>query len=757
MTDIVDPKLEYHKTVCVLCSNNCGVEVRLDDREITRVRGNKAHLASKGYTCEKALRINHYQNNTGRLSSPMKRMPDGSYLAVDWDTAIAEIVAEMKALGDEHGQDKIMYYGGGAQGNHLGGAYGAALRSAFGIKYRSNALAQEKTGEAWVDGHMFGAHLHGDFHHAEVSVFVGKNPWHSHGFDETRRVLKDIKADDSRSMIVIDPRVSETAAMADFHLQVQPGTDAFCIAALGGVLVQEDLLAKSWLEENTVGSDAVVAELAKVDVADFARRCDVSEDLIRSAARRMAAAESVAVLEDLGVEMAPNSTLVSYLQKLLWVLVGSYARPGAMTGHSSLVPIYNYSATGREPSAPVTGGMIISGLVACNDIPAEVMTDHPNRTRGMVIETANPVHSLASSEDFRQMMRALDFSLVIDVAMTETAKEASWVLPASSQYEKVECTFFGASFPENVFTLRPPILEPMEGTLPEPEIHTRLIREAGLLPEEKLAPLRAAAEEGLDAFSAAFASMAAVDPEFAALAPVVMYETLGTTLPEGMEGAAVLWFTAQRCAMKNTDAMRAAGFTGEATEIGNQFFTAMIERGVDGVTYTKHEYDDAWTMLKTDEQKINMDLPELIADLAALSDKPTTHATDDFPFILSAGERRAFTANANMRDPEWRKKDKEGALRMSPADAAQVGVEDGSRVRITTPGGSSVAVVEINDTYRDGHVALPNGHGLEYAPGGGDPEVYGVSTNELTTTDWKDEYAGTPWHKHVPARLEPVS
>jgi len=94
---------------------------------------------------------------------------------------------------------------------------------------------------------------------------------------------------------------------------------------------------------------------------------------------------------------------------------------------------------------------------------------------------------------------------------------------------------------------------------------------------------------------------------------------------------------------------------------------------------------------------------------------------------------------------------------MSPADAAGLGVVDGNRVRITTLGGSAVAVVEVNDTYQDGHVALPNGHGLEYAPAGGNPEVYGVSTNELTSLDWKDKYAGTPWHKHVPAKLEAVS
>jgi len=105
----LDPTREWHKTACILCSANCGVEVRLDGRIITRVRGNKAHVSSKGYTCEKALRLNHYQNARGRLSSPMKQMPDGTFVEVDWDTAIAEIAAGFKALIAEHGGDKIMY------------------------------------------------------------------------------------------------------------------------------------------------------------------------------------------------------------------------------------------------------------------------------------------------------------------------------------------------------------------------------------------------------------------------------------------------------------------------------------------------------------------------------------------------------------------------------------------------------------------------------------------------------------------------
>ena len=104
-TSETDPTKVWHKNVCILCGNNCGVEVRIDEREITRVRGNKAHVASKGYTCEKALRINHYQNARGRLTSPMRRRDDGSYEPVDWDTAIREVAAGLKGVGERHGPD----------------------------------------------------------------------------------------------------------------------------------------------------------------------------------------------------------------------------------------------------------------------------------------------------------------------------------------------------------------------------------------------------------------------------------------------------------------------------------------------------------------------------------------------------------------------------------------------------------------------------------------------------------------------------
>src|SRR6202011_617283 len=125
---------------------------------------------------------------------------------------------------------------------------GAFLR-AMGSRHRSGALAQEKTGEAWVEHRMYGAHTRGEFELAEVSVFIGKNPWMSQSFPRARVVLKEIAKDPERSMIVIDPVLTDTAKRADIHLRVRPGTDAWCLAALGAVLVQEDLCHEAFLAE----------------------------------------------------------------------------------------------------------------------------------------------------------------------------------------------------------------------------------------------------------------------------------------------------------------------------------------------------------------------------------------------------------------------------------------------------------------------------------------------------------------------------
>jgi len=745
---------DWHQTACILCSVNCGIEVRLggdDGRTFERVRGDKAHPTSAGYTCEKALRLDHYQNGRHRLTSPLRRREDGSFEEIDWDTAIAEVAARLNDVRADHGGESILYYGGGGQGNHLGGAYGRATRAAFGSRYQSNALAQEKTGEFWVDGQLFGrprCHTTGEWDEAEVLVFVGKNPWQSHGFPRARTVLKAVANDPDRALVVIDPRRTETADLADHHLQVQPGTDAWALGALLAVLVEEGLLAERWLAEHATGRDELVAELSRVPVADWCARSGLAEDDVRAVARRIAAARGgVSIYEDLGIQQAPHSTLSSWLEKLLYLLTGNFAVPGGMNIHTRFANIAG-DAGGRgiaDPRSPVTGERIITSLLPAAVLPDEILTDHPDRFRALIIESGNPVHSLPDSSRFREALDALDVVVVIDVALTETGRCADYVLPAASQYEKWEATFFTLEFPRNAFHLRRPILDPLPGTLPEPEIHARLVRASGALDDDAdaLEELTAAAQQSRAAFFEAFLRLTTERPHLGKFAPILLYETLGPTLGPGMAGTAGLWGLAQMAALNYPQSVQRAGFAD-----GEALFDAIVSRP-SGVVFTVDEPDDTWRRLETPDGRVHLVVDELLDELRGLHEEPLPATHGDFPFVLSAGERRSSTANTIFRDPGWRKKDPLGALRLSPADAATLGLAEGESARITTKRGSAVAVVEVTDTLQPGHASLPNGFGV-----GESSDTVGVAPNELTATEDRDWLAGTPHHKHVRARIE---
>jgi anaerobic selenocysteine-containing dehydrogenase len=747
----------WHKTACILCECNCGIEVQLGgpgSRRFVRIRGDRAHPASRGYTCNKALRLDHYQNGPDRVTMPQRRRPDGRFEPIDWNTAIAEIAARLTQVRDTWGGETIFYYGGGGQGNHLGGAYSGATLKALGARYRSSALAQEKTGEIWVMGAMLGTGARADVEHAEVAVFIGKNPWQSHGLPRARETLRKIAKDPARTLIVIDPRRTETADLADIHLQVRPGTDAWLLAALVAVLVQENLLAHDWLAAHASGPADIIAAFASLPIAKYAAIAGIAECRVRTTARRIARASSVAIVEDLGIQMNRHSTLASYLDKLLWVLTGNFAKPGAQYAFSSLARLVNVSDFSRV--SPVAGARLLGGLVPCNVIAEEILTDHPKRYRAMIVESGNPAHSLADSQRLRAALQALDTLVVIDVAMTETARLAHYVLPAPTQFEKWEATFFNFDFPHNYFHLRPPILPAPAGPLPEPEIHVRFVEALGAVTEDDLAPLRAALGRGRAAFAEAFFAATASNPRLSRMAPVLLYRVLGPTLPNGAAAAAALWGAAHLFAMQNPESVRRAGFVGDAFEAGERLFDAILN-SPSGVVFSVDDYEDSWQRLRTPEGRIQLVIPELLEELTRLASEPPVVSIREFPFVLAAGERRAFTANTIFRDPTWRKHDAAGGLRVSPADAQSLGIVDGGRARLTTKRASVEVVVEISDTMQPGHLSLPNGLGVDCPLDGERRVVVGVPPNELTASEDRDPFAGTPWHKCVPARLEAVT
>jgi anaerobic selenocysteine-containing dehydrogenase len=749
---------DWKSTACILCECNCGIEVQLggpDGRRLVRVRGDDAHPTSQGYACEKPLRLDYYQNGPHRLTKPLRRRSDGSFEEIEWETAIREVAERFAAIRDTYGGESIFYYGGGGQGNHLPGAYGRSTRAVLGSIHRSSALAQEKTGEFWVADRMLGGYTRADFEHCEVALFLGKNPWFSHSIPRARVTLRQIAKDPKRCLIVVDPRRTETAEIADIHLQVKPGTDAWLLAALLGVLVQENRLARDWLAAHGDGLEQVLPHFVALPVADYCAACGVPEELVRTTARRIAAASSLATFEDLGVQMNRHSTLVSYLHKLLVLLTGNFGKEGTAYLPTVFVPLAvgKEGAGGAPPRTPVTGARVIGGLTPCNVIPDEILTDHPKRFRAMLVESGNPAHSLADSARMREAIAALELVVVIDVAFTETARLAHYVLPVASQYEKAEATFFNFEFPHNYFHLRKALMEPLPGLFSEAELHARLLEALGEMPADAVAALRAAWLEGRKAFRERFFALAGGNPRILAIAPALLYRAIGDLLPPGLAEAAGVWALCQIAAQRQAKSLARAGFTGEPPDAADALFDALLA-SKSAVVFAVDAWEENLARVRTPNGRIQLAITELFDELDGLAAESPPGTSAEFPFLLSAGERRSFTANTIMRNPGWRKKDAAGALRMSPDDARRLGVPNGGRVRISTRRGSAEVPVEVSDRMQPGHVSLPNGLGLDFPDAGGAAVATGVAPNELTRSEDRDWLAGTPWHKSTPARVE---
>lgn len=752
-----------HKTACILCSVNCGLEVEVNDGHFSKIRGDKNHVASEGYTCQKALRLDYYQNGKNRVTNPLRKRPDGTFEKISWDTAIQEVAEKFVSIRNNHGGHSLAYYGGGGQGNHLGGAHGAgAWLAAVGSEYIYTSLAQEKTGGFWVDGKLFGkqtCHPAEDVEHADFLLLIGTNPWQSHGFPRARQVLQELVSDPHRTMVVVDPRRTETASKADVHLQVRPGGDAHLLLAMLGHILQENLHDKNFIEQYTTGFDQLESSLRTIPVEQHARDAGLDPTLVKQVARQYATTKKACVRTDLGLEQSLHSTLNLYLSKLLWLITGHFAREGTNTLHTTFGAFVSHSKDPEEggTTTKVTGMRKIGGIFPPNILPQEIDTDHPERVRGVLCDSHNPLRTAADTQAYHDAFAKLDVLVVIDVAMTETARMADYILPAHTQFEKLEATFFNLEFPENYFHLRHPVMEAQHNTLPEPEIYRRLL-------------------VAMDAFPASFpwlTTIAKIDRRFPRLRlfplafmrtlkrnralrkviPLLLHETLGRALPKGAQAAAAVWGLSHRFVQTyGEDCVRRAGIKDQGLGIGEALFQKILN-SKSGTLISVHQYKDSWHFLKHEDGKIHLAIPLLIEEIHALQPLPKA---GDYPLLLMAGERRSYNANTIYREEGWRKQDPDGALRIHPDDAAQYTLVDGGWAECRSNRGSVKVRVLLADEMRPGVVSLPHGYGLQENDESGAVREAGPAINMLTASNYCDELSKTPFHKCVPVRLIPL-
>ncbi|MDX1451637.1 MAG: molybdopterin dinucleotide binding domain-containing protein, partial [Oleiphilaceae bacterium] len=513
---------------------------------------------------------------------------------------------------------------------------------------------------------------------------------------------------------------------------------------------------EAFIAQHCEGFDQVKGALAEVPIDDYILRADVSPQTVRQVAHDFAHANSACVRVDLGIQHTPHSTVSTYLEKLLYLLTGHFGKAGGNNLHSSFLPVLGNSderkrdlkLTARHKMQP------IAGLYPPNILPDEIEHAGEDRLRACWVDSCNPVMSYADTEAYERAFKKLELLVVVDVAMTESARLAHYILPAASQFEKWEATGFNAEFPRNFFHLRKPLFEPLGNSLPEPEIYTRLLEKMGVLPEsfpmlKKLARWQPEVS-AYQPYLSALMLFLKRNKHLAAFAPSILYRTLGPALPEGARAAALLLPLAIDYANKHGDAVRRAGVQGNRITLGPALFRAILANH-SGVIISEHRLDALWRFIKNPDGRVHLAIEEVLQEMRELDSRHPSH--QGFPFILMAGERRSYNANQIYRDPAWRKTDKDGAMRLHPEDAARLEVETGDHLLCRSRRGELQVVVSIDDSMRPGVVSLPHGYGMRFKNG----EESGPALNRITASNHCDPFTKTPYHKYVPVQLEKIT
>jgi anaerobic selenocysteine-containing dehydrogenase len=744
--------MSWKKTSCALCPINCGLEVQIENNRIVKARPDKDNPRSEGYACRKGLNIAFHQHNADRLSYPLKRVGN-KFERVSWDQAIREIAEKLRSILDEHGPRSLAWMISGV-GCQFGIPYLVRLGTMLGSKYNYSALGQEHTGRYWAHGLTLGSQgllFRADMKHADMLMAVGWNPLMSHQTPQARRKLTKMAKDPDRLLVVVDPRVSETAKIADIHLPLRPGTDALLFKSMIAMILKEGMQDQEYIDRHVNGLKEVWPWFADFDVKAALRVCELDYDQVYEVCREFASKKSC-LHDDLGILMGRHSTLVSYLLVVLLAVCGRICTPGGNYFPCRLIGKPPHS----DPNDPdtwrtvVTDIPAIQGMFPPNVMPEEIMNEHPDRLRAVLVYGANPLRSYADTTAYENAFGQLDLLVTTEIVMSETAALSHYVLPSRSAYEAHDGVFFNFHFPEVFFQMRRPVVEPEGEQLEAGEIFTRMADAMGLIPALPESLFQAAESGCGKEYRDALTGYVKENPESKGALPFIVVKTLGKAL--GSAHLAGLCALLQKRSRTQMEEAARAGFT-----LGPDQCLEMCQAILDhpeGILVGVGDPETKFSEIETRDGKIQLYVPdfeEWMNEINPADEEERLKTDDQFPLILMAGRHMDMNANTNMRDPAWNKGRRACTLAMNPADAESLGFEDGQMVRVTTEAGKETIEVEVTEAAKKGQVIIPHGFGLVY-----DGVKYGANVNRLTKNTHRDRIAATPLHRYVPCRVEVV-
>ncbi len=702
-----------HYRACNLCEAICGLEIRVRGREILSIRGDEADPLSRGHICPKAIALKDIQEDPNRLRKPIKRTADG-WQEIGWDEALDYAAERLVEIQRTHGGDAIASYLGNPTVHNYGSmTHAPRLLQTLKSRTRFSATSVDQLPHQllafWMYGHQLLVPI-ADIDRCDYFLVLGANPMASNGslmtVPDFRNRLKALQARGGK-MVVLDPRRSETAEVADEHHFVHPGTDAAFMLGLLHVIFDEQLTRLDRLGEFADGIEAAREAIAALDLDLLAAHCGVLAPVIRRIAREFAAADSAAAYGRMGVSTQQFGTLTQWCIQLLNIVTGNLDRAGGAMFTRAAVdmvdsPVSRPGHFGKWNSR-VRGLPEFAGELPVAALAEEILTPStdPQRPaiRALITSAGNPVLSTPNGAQLDRALASLDFMLSVDLYLNETTRHAHLILPPTPTLEHDHYDLIFHVFAvRNTARYSEPLFDKPEGALHDWEIFEGL-------------GTRLAARLG-----------AKRDP----------FPTPAQIIDMGLR----------------------SGPYGAMRKHPTGLSLKMLQQQPHGVDLGAMEACLPQRLFHKDK-RIQCAPPELLFELQRfVAELASPRAETSLKLI---GRRHLRSNNSWMHNyTRLVKGPARTQLLMHPADLALHGLSDGSRVAVRSRVGRVEVEVSASDEMMRGVVSLP--HGWGHARSGTRLDVArahaGVSNNDLTDETFLDAVCGNAALNGVPVTVE---
>jgi anaerobic selenocysteine-containing dehydrogenase len=706
---------------CPLCEATCGLSVTVEGDQVVGVRGDDADVFSRGYICPKGASLGALHHDPDRLRRPLLRR-DGELVEVSWDEAFAEIDRRLMPIIAEHGRNAVgVYAGNPSVHNASTSLYGPVFYKALNTRNFYTASTVDQLPKHFSAGHMFGHPFTipvPDLDRVDHLLMLGANPLVSNGSlmtaPDVRGRLKALRQRGGR-LVVVDPKRSRTAELADEHHAIRPGTDALLLFALVQVLFAESLVRIRDLPVNGLDEVRVLAEPFTPEAV--ATHTGLSAGAIRGMARELAAAERAVVYGRIGTTTQTFGTLASWLIDVLNTLTGNLDREGGAMFPLAAAGQANARAkksrrgfqTGRWHSR-VRGLPEVMGEVPVATLADEILTEGDGQVRALITVCGNPCLSTPNAARLTEALGRLDFMVSLDVYLNETSRHADVVLPGPTPLERphYDLALYQLAI-RNVANWTPPML-PTD----VPQEWETLLRLTGIVMGMGTTP-----------------DLAALD-DFVA---TQMAEKSGVELGDhrGPERLIDIMLRGGPYDLTLDDLLAAP-------------------HGVDLGPLTPRIPD----ILTTPSGRVELAPPAITVDVSRLA------ATLDQPVngeLLLIGRRQLSSNNSWMHNLEpLVRGSNRCTAQLHPSDASRLGLVDGGTAVVRSRAGKIEVPVEVTDAIRPGVVSIPHGwgHDVDGTRASVARAHAGVNTNVLADDQLLDALSGTAALNGIPIEIEPA-